>query len=81
MGTDFRFSSGTSSSLFFVPIFFIHCGSWILIERVPNILPQILHCTPTGVEGAGDGEGAVICPFVGDLGYKEEKNWLSINVA
>lgn len=59
--------------LFCVSLFLMHCGSWILIDRVPNIRPQILHCIeggPDGVEGADEGEGVVTeaSVFTGDLG-------------
>lgn len=62
-------------------IFLAHCGSWILIERVPNILPQILHCIvggPKGVEGVDGGEVCVgvigASALVGDFGYKKTKH-------
>lgn len=55
-----------------------HCGSCILMERVPNIRPQILHCTdggPWGVEGVDGGEVGVIgaSAFVGDFGWSKKK--------
>ena len=39
--SDFSFSFFRFSAIFF----FLHCGSWNLIEDFPNSLPQVLHLT------------------------------------
>lgn len=52
--------------------FFMHCGSWILIDLVPNSRPQTGHGTDLGL-GIADGGVAVSGSCLGSLALQKQR--------